>query len=331
MSILDNINPVNSFENFSGFMTDPTGSGAAGKAAEQQQAAQDKALNLQQGLYATGNQQINSAADNSRNDLASNTQIGLNALGGAYGQQQGYYGQAGQALQQGQQGSLGALSSGYGGASSALQLGYGQARNDLAGVDTSTALGANFEQDPGYQFRLQQGQQALDRQQAASGGRSSGAALKALSQYNQVFASNEYGQAAQRDAQLRQMQMQQGANLGNLAMGYGQQQSGLASNYGQQQAGIYGNTAGSMANLYGNQAGAAQNYGQGQASMYGNLGNSLAGTYNTQMAAQLGQNQLLGQAYSNYAGFGGAGQQNIANQNAATSSGLMSVVGAILK
>jgi hypothetical protein len=46
--------------------------------------------------------------------------------------------------------------------------------------------------DPGYAFRLQQGEQALERGAAASGGAFSGGTLKALAQYGQDYASNEY-------------------------------------------------------------------------------------------------------------------------------------------
>ncbi|HEY2605569.1 MAG TPA: hypothetical protein VGJ10_06105, partial [Paraburkholderia sp.] len=46
--------------------------------------------------------------------------------------------------------------------------------------------------DPGYAFRLQQGNQALERAAAASGGAFSGGTLKALARYGQDYASNEY-------------------------------------------------------------------------------------------------------------------------------------------
>jgi hypothetical protein len=46
--------------------------------------------------------------------------------------------------------------------------------------------------DPGYQFRLNEGEQALQRGAAASGGAFSGGTLKALARYGQDYASNEY-------------------------------------------------------------------------------------------------------------------------------------------
>lgn len=56
----------------------------------------------------------------------------------------------------------------------------------------------DFKQDPGYQFRLQQGQEALDNSAAARGSLLSGAQLRATTDYNQNFASNEYSNAYNR-------------------------------------------------------------------------------------------------------------------------------------
>lgn len=55
--------------------------------------------------------------------------------------------------------------------------------------------------DPGYAFRLQQGQQAIERGAAASGGAFSGGTLKALTRYGQDYASNEYGNVYNRALQ----------------------------------------------------------------------------------------------------------------------------------
>lgn len=57
----------------------------------------------------------------------------------------------------------------------------------------------NFETDPSYQFRKQQGMDGLQSSAAASGGLLSGAALKSLNRYNSDLASQEYGNAWQRD------------------------------------------------------------------------------------------------------------------------------------
>lgn len=57
---------------------------------------------------------------------------------------------------------------------------------------------ADFQADPGYQFRMQEGQKALERSAAAKGGLNSGATLKALSRYSQGVASDEYQNAYNR-------------------------------------------------------------------------------------------------------------------------------------
>lgn len=53
-------------------------------------------------------------------------------------------------------------------------------------------------EDPGYWFRLQQGQQALQNSAAAGSGALSGAALKDLLGYNQDMASTEYNNSFNR-------------------------------------------------------------------------------------------------------------------------------------
>ena len=57
----------------------------------------------------------------------------------------------------------------------------------------------NFETDPSYQFRKQQGMDGLQSSAAASGSLLSGAALKSLNRYNSDLASQEYGNAWARD------------------------------------------------------------------------------------------------------------------------------------
>jgi hypothetical protein len=70
---------------------------------------------------------------------------------------------------------------------------------------------AQFQADPGYGFRLKEGQQALDRQAAARGGLISGGALKAATRYGQEMGSQEYTNAfnryqAERQARLGPLQ-----------------------------------------------------------------------------------------------------------------------------
>jgi hypothetical protein len=73
---------------------------------------------------------------------------------------------------------------------------FGQVQNPQ-GV-THDVSGEEVLKDPGYAFGLQQGEQALARRASASGGRVSGAQLKAASQFGTNYASTKYGEAYQR-------------------------------------------------------------------------------------------------------------------------------------
>ena len=91
-----------------------------------------------------------------------------------------------------------------------------------AGVNALTRLGTGFatggeftkpfteallKTDPGYSFRLSEGQKALERQAAARGGLISGGALKAATRFGQEMGSQEFQRAfdryyAEREAQI---------------------------------------------------------------------------------------------------------------------------------
>lgn len=64
-----------------------------------------------------------------------------------------------------------------------------------------------FEADPGYAFRLSEGQKALERQAAARGGLISGAALKAATRFGQDMGSQEFQRAFERYYAERQAQL----------------------------------------------------------------------------------------------------------------------------
>jgi hypothetical protein len=57
---------------------------------------------------------------------------------------------------------------------------------------------ADFQKDPGYQFRMDEGEKALEASAAARGGLLSGANLKAIGRYGQDYASGEYSNAYNR-------------------------------------------------------------------------------------------------------------------------------------
>lgn len=104
-------------------------------------------------------------------------------------------------------------------------------------------------EDPGYAFRLQQGQQAIQNGAAAGSGALSGAALKDLIGYNQDAASTEYGNAFNR------YQTTQG-NIFSRLMGIAQLGQNSASNVGAQGSTLAGNAGQFLSN-----AGSAQGAG----------------------------------------------------------------------
>lgn len=77
---------------------------------------------------------------------------------------------------------------------------YADVNKGLGGYGSlSKSFGAgDFSADPGYAFRMAEGQKALERSQSAKGGLLSGAAVKAATRFNQDTASDEYGNAYNR-------------------------------------------------------------------------------------------------------------------------------------
>lgn len=155
----------------------------------------------------------------------------------------------------------------------------------LAGVNGTAAQTLALQNDPGYQFRMNQGVQALDRSAAARGMLLSGAQTKALTGYGQGLASEELGNAFNRVQSV---------------------QSGAQS------------AAGTQAGLYSNRGTALANIATGQGS---NLGQLTTGTTNalTNISQNNAQNQVaantaLGQARgSAYTGAANAVNSGVSN------------------
>lgn len=93
-------------------------------------------------------------------------------------------------------------------------------------------FGKNFQMDPGYEFRMKEGQKAINAAASARGMAGGGATLKALTKYGQDYSSNEYSKVYDRNFN----------KLSTLA-GFGSQanqaQGQANQNYGQQVAGNY--------------------------------------------------------------------------------------------
>jgi hypothetical protein len=177
-------------------------------------------------------------------------------------------------------------------------------------LGTGTAPGGEFNstptgdqvlaQDPGYQFRLDQGQLALERAEAAGGGVGSGGALKSAAQYGQDYASGEYANAYNRFMTTRQANY---SNLANIA-NYGQQANATVTNAGTGAASNVSGTslagAGAQGNYLTQGANATAAGGIGAANAWGNSLSQI-GT-----AAQQG----LAAYQLNQSGYGGGSQFN---------------------
>lgn len=127
---------------------------------------------------------------------------------------------------------------------------------------------SKIQMDPGYQFGLTQGQQAIDRKTAAGGGRISGAALKEAAQYGTDYATTGYSAAYGRANQARTDRLNRLAALA----GVGQTATQNVGALGAQTAGA--NSALMVA--AGSNAGAAT---LAQGNIWGSAGNQIAALY----------------------------------------------------
>jgi hypothetical protein len=160
--------------------------------------------------------------------------------------------------------------------------GYGQYSRDFGMQD--------FQQDPGYQFRLGEGLKAMGHRAGARGGLISGQTMKGMEDYRQASASQEYGNAFNR------YQIERSARLNPLQslMGSGQSATNVMT----------GNVGQSSQNEQGNIMGA----GQARASGYVGSANALGGALSS--IGQAAASYPLMQAQMNYfnaLGRGGGG------------------------
>jgi hypothetical protein len=151
-----------------------------------------------------------------------------------------------------------------------------------------------FTADPGYGFRLAEGQKALDRQAAARGGLISGGALRAAQRYGQEMGSQEYTNAFNRYQTERQARLNPLQSLAGV---------------GQTSVGQLGQAGQAMASGMGEAIGAA---GQARASGYMGGANALSQGINSYLGYSQGQQrnalmqQMIGQqgmAYTTAPGF----------------------------
>jgi hypothetical protein len=150
-----------------------------------------------------------------------------------------------------------------------------QALNKLAPLTDYTAFGMDqFKADPGYAFRLGEGQKALERSAAARGGLLSGGTGKALQRFGQEMGSQEYTNAFNRYQTERAARLQP---LQSLA-GLGQTSAQQIGQQGMQMASNVGDAMGSAA--------------AARASGYVGQANALTGGLNTYLNYQNSQNMV---------------------------------------
>lgn len=110
-----------------------------------------------------------------------------------------------------------------------------QALSDLGNSDFQRDFTANdFQADPGYAFRMAEGQKALERSAAARGGLQTGGTLKALTRYGQDVASNEYQNAYTRFNSDRDRRFGRLSSIAGLGQNANAQNSAAGQNYANQ-------------------------------------------------------------------------------------------------
>jgi hypothetical protein len=167
-----------------------------------------------------------------------------------------------------------------------------------------------FQADPGYAFRLNEGIKALDRSAAARGGLLSGNQLRGVTEYGQNLASQEFTNAfnryqAERAARMQPLQSLAGVGQSasnTLAGAAGQLGTGMASAYGQLGAG----TASAYSQLGQNVGANLIGAGNARASGYMGMANALTGGVGQYL--NFAQNQaLMNRMFPTYGGsVGGA-------------------------
>lgn len=152
-----------------------------------------------------------------------------------------------------------------------LEAGQGALNKLTAAVDYKPFGMDQFKADPGYAFRLGEGQKALERSAAARGGLISGGALKAATRYGQDAASQEYTNAFNRYQTERAAMLNPLQSLAGVGQTTAQQLGSAGQSYGTGASEAYQGAANARASGYVGGAnaitgglGSYLNYNQGQ-------------------------------------------------------------------
>jgi len=152
-----------------------------------------------------------------------------------------------------------------------LEAGVGALNKLTAAADYKPFGMDQFKADPGYAFRLSEGQKALERSAAARGGLISGAALKAATRYGEDMGSQEYTNAFNRYQTERAATLNPLQSLAGVGMTTANTLGSAGQSYGAGAGEAYQNAANARASGYVGGAnaltsglGSYLNYSQGQ-------------------------------------------------------------------
>lgn len=165
----------------------------------------------------------NSNAQQAAQDQIQGIQTGLNQLNN-------YYGQGANALQTNYAAGLQPFQTNFNNAQSGTTaLGNALGLNGASGNAAATAA---FQNNPGYQFQLQQGDNAINAAAAANGTLNSGNQLKALSDYNQGLAGTSWNNYVSNLQPYLGAANSAATGIGTMNAGLGNQLSNLFQSQG---------------------------------------------------------------------------------------------------
>lgn len=134
----------------------------------------------------------------------------------------------------------------------------GSATAAASPADLSSYERYNWQTDPGYQFRLDEGMRALERSAAARGVLASGGTMRGALRYAQDYASNEYQRVFDRIATIAGRGQSAASQASNVVVNTGQGVGNALINAGESRASGYiaqgnawANAASQGAMLYG--------------------------------------------------------------------------------
>lgn len=192
---------------------------------------------------------------------------------------------------------MGAIKTNQGleGARGDISGGYRQAINQLRQL-LPQFQHFNFQQDPGYQFALEQGQQGINNAANARGNWFAPSTMNELNRYNTGMANQTYNDAFNRWMGQNTNQLGLANSLGNMFVGRGNAMAGNTMAQGQNASNMWTSSANMLAQM----AGGMPNMG-GIMSMFGGGGGGAGG------AVGAGEGTGMG-------GFGGTGAGSFATQ-----------------